>query len=128
MKGKYLAYISAGLIAFITPLAPALWFVGLLVMCDFLTGIAKAKKRGQISSARMIDKFYASVGYFLGIIVSHTVELYFGDAVPIVKAVVAIIALSELQSLRENIEAITGTDIMKPLYKFLKERSGEKDN
>jgi hypothetical protein len=52
-------------------------------------------------------------------------ELYFSDEsnIPLVKPLVAIIALSELQSMRENIEAITGTDILKGLFNFLQRKS-----
>jgi hypothetical protein len=37
--------------------------------------------------------------------------------------VIAMIALSELQSMRENIEAITGVDLLKNLFGFLQRKS-----
>ena len=123
MKAKYIAYIIAGAVTFFTPLAPTLFFVGFLVLADFVTGVSKASKEKNVRSSKMIKKFYDSIGYFIGILVAQVVEIYFGDAVPIVKAVVAIIALTELQSLRENIHALTGTDILHPLMNIIKKKS-----
>lgn len=123
IASKYLVYAITGIITFLAPLHATFCFVGLLVMADFFTGIGRAIKYNRVKSERMADKFWVSFGYFLGILVAHTVEGYFGDAVPIVKAVVAIIALTELQSLRENITQLTGTDILKPLEKLLKKES-----
>ena len=52
------------------------------------------------------------------------VEVYVGlEAGFIVKALVAIIALSELQSIRENIESITGIDILKNISNVFKKKS-----
>jgi hypothetical protein len=49
--------------------------------------------------------------------------VYFGDEIPLVKPVIAMIALSELQSMRENIEAITGVDLLKNLFNVLQRKS-----
>lgn len=122
---KYAIYGVAGLVTFFSPLQTTLLFVGFLVVADFIMGISKAIKNKNLSSRRMADKFYVSVGYFLGILVAHVMEGYFGDAVPMVKAVVAIIALTEIQSLRENIESLTGTDILKPIVKILRKEADE---
>lgn len=128
MKGKFAIYVIAAFAAFMSPLVPTLVFVGFLVACDFVTGLAKASKKGSVSSAKMIAKFYDSIGYFIGIIVAAFTEQYFGDAIPMVKAVVAIIALTELQSLRENIKELTGTDILQPLINILKKKSNPDDD
>lgn len=127
MKGKFAAAVTAAFVAFISPLTSTLVFVGFLVACDFITGLAKASKKGTVTSEKMIAKFYDSIGYFIGIIVAAFTEQYFGDAIPMVKAVVAIIALTELQSLRENIKELTGTDILQPIINILKKK-GEGDN
>lgn len=118
----------SGLLAFLLPLTEVLIFVGFIVSCDFITGVIKAHKKGEVRSRRMIDKFYDSIGYFIGILIAHYAENFFGDAVPLVKAVVAIIALTEVQSVRENISEITGTDILKPIINLLKSKTdGEKN-
>ena len=122
---KYVILIVTGIITFISPIADTLIFVGIISVFDFVTGIMKAHKSGTISSRRMINKLYAVIGYFVGILISHLLEGYFGDAIPMVKAVVAIIALTEIQSVRENIKEISGTDILSPLTKILQRKVGE---
>lgn len=122
---KYVTFSIFGLASFFAPLQATLLFVGGLVVADWVLGVAKSIKSGTLSSRRMIDKFYISIGYFLGILVAHAMEGYFGDAVPMVKAVVAIIALTEIQSLRENIAELTGTDILKPIIKILRKEADE---
>ena len=122
---KYVILIVTGIITFISPIADTLLFVGIISVFDFVTGIMKAHKSGTISSRRMINKLYAVIGYFVGILISHLLEGYFGDAIPMVKAVVAIIALTEIQSVRENIKEISGTDILSPLTKILQRKVDE---
>lgn len=120
---KYLPIIIAGLISFLSPIATALLFVGMLVFADWITGMIKAHKAKNIQSRMMIRKFYTGSAYLVVLFVVRMAEVYFGDQVPFVKPVVAIIALSELQSLRENVEAITGTDPLKHFFGFLQRKS-----
>lgn len=116
--------IILGILAYLAPLQSTLFFVGVVSMIDFFSGIAGAKVKGdKIQSRKMIRKFYVVFGYFCGILVSYILEGYFGDQIPMVKAVVAIIALTEIQSVRENITAITGVDILKPLERILKSKA-----
>jgi hypothetical protein len=83
-----------------------------------------AKTKGElITSNKMIRKFYAVLSYFLAILISHVIGGYYGDADFMVKAVVAIIAVSELQSVRENIKGVTNLDILKPLINMLERKS-----
>lgn len=119
---KYGLLIASGLISFIMPISQSLLFVGVISMFDWITGILKAKKTNTVSSSKMIRKFYSTIGYFIGIIIAHYVEIYFASEIPIVKAVVAIIALTEIQSVRENIKEISGTDILKPITNLLSKK------
>lgn len=125
ISNKLLIYIITGLIAFFAPITEVMIFVGAIVTCDFITGIIKARKTATVRSDKMADKFYVSIGYFIGIIIAHYCELVFGNSVPIVKAVVAIIGLTEIQSVRENITVITGMDILKPIINLLNKKSPE---
>ncbi len=112
--GKYALSIVAGLLAYYTPLKEVFVFVGILVFADFITGIAKAIKNREFSSAKCIRKFWVSLGYFVGISVARAFEIYIHQDV-IVKPMVAIIAVTEVQSLRENILVLTNVDIIKPI-------------
>ena len=121
---KYASFVIAALCTFLSPVVPTLWFVGLISIIDFVTGIIGAKSKNiPIQSSKMIRKFYSVMAYFFGILIAYVLEQYFGDAVPMVKAVVAIIAVTEIQSVRENIAAITGVDILKPLERILIKKS-----
>ncbi len=71
----------------------------------------------------MVKKFYTASSYLVAIAAVRLCEVYFGDQIPLVKPVIAMIALSELQSMRENIEAITGIDLLKNLFGFLQRKS-----
>lgn len=111
---KYWLSIMAGFMAFFTPLKDVFLFVGIMVMADWITGIAKGLKTNTFTSAKCIVKVWTSLGYFISIIIAKSIENYTHlDA--IVKAVVGIIAISELQSLRENIQTLTKVDILKPI-------------
>jgi uncharacterized membrane protein len=112
--GKYALAIVSGLMAYYTPLREVFVFVGILVISDFVTGISKAIKNKEFTSAKCIRKFWVSLGYFVGISVARAFEIYIGQDV-IVKPMVAIISVSEVQSLRENILALTQVDIIKPI-------------
>jgi hypothetical protein len=123
MKEKYTIYLITGLIAYLTPILTSLLFVGGLVMFDWITGVMKAHKLGTLSSRAMIKKFYTGASYLVAIAAVRLCEVYFGDEIPLVKPVIAMIALSELQSMRENIQAITGIDLLKNLFNVLQRKT-----
>jgi phage-related holin len=123
MKEKYTIYLVTGLIAYLTPILTSLLLVGGLVMFDWITGVMKAHKLGTLSSRAMIKKFYTGSSYLVAIAAVRLCEVYFGDEIPLVKPVIAMIALSELQSMRENIQAITGVDLLKNLFNVLQRKS-----
>jgi phage-related holin len=123
MKEKYLPMLIAGIVAYLSPIFTSLIFVGGLVMFDWITGMIKGSKLNKFNSRTMIKKFYTGASYLVAIAAVRLCEVYFGDEVPLVKPLVAIITLSELQSMRENIEAITGVDVLKHLFGFLQRKS-----
>jgi phage-related holin len=122
MKEKYLPMLIAGIVAYLSPILTSLIFVGGLVMFDWITGMIKGSKLNKFNSRTMIKKFYTGASYLVAIAAVRLCEVYFGEEVPLVFSIVAIIALSELQSMRENIEAITGVDILKHLFGFLQRK------
>jgi hypothetical protein len=122
MKEKYLPMLIAGIVAYLSPIVTSLIFVGCLVMFDWITGIIKGSKLGTLNSRSMIKKFYTGASYLVAIATVRLCEVYFGDEIPLVKPLVAMIALSELQSMRENIEAITGIDLLKHAFNFLQRK------
>ena len=122
MKEKYLPLLIAGIVAYLSPIFTSLIFVGCLVMFDWITGMIKGSKLGTFNSRAMIKKFYTGSSYLIAIATVRLCEVYFGDDIPLVKPLVAIISLSELQSMRENIEAITGIDVLKHAFNVLQRK------
>lgn len=124
LSSKYGGLALAAVLTYLAPLQSTLFVVGAISVIDFITGIMSANTKGElITSNKMIRKFYAVLSYFLAILISHVIGGYYGDADFMVKAVVAIIAVSELQSVRENIKGVTNLDILKPLINMLERKS-----
>lgn len=124
LSSKYGALALAAVLTYLAPLQSTLFVVGAISVIDFITGIMSAKTKNElITSNKMIRKFYAVLSYFLAILIAHVIGGYYGDADFMVKAVVAIIAVSELQSVRENIKGVTNLDILKPLINMLERKS-----
>jgi phage-related holin len=124
LSSKYGGLALAAVLTYLAPLQSTLFVVGAISLIDFITGIMSAKTKAElITSNKMIRKFYAVLSYFLAILISHVIGGYYGDADFMVKAVVAIIAVSELQSVRENIKGVTNLDILKPLINMLERKS-----
>jgi phage-related holin len=127
MIEKYTPIIVAGLLAYMTPIYTSLLFVGSLVMADWVTGMIKGAKIKQFNSRTMIKKFYTGSAYLVALMLVRACEMYFADesTIPLVKPLVAIIALTELQSMRENMHAITGVDVLANLFGFLQRKKDE---
>lgn len=120
---KYMPYITASLIVYFSPIIGDLIFVGGLVCFDWITGILKGIKNHNFKSEIAIRKFWVSVGYLLGLMVVRSIETYYHlENETIVKPVVAIITVAELQSLRENFKELTGIDILKPVVNLFKKK------
>lgn len=130
MFEKYLPFAIAAIVAYLAPIYTSLLFVGGLVMADWLTGMIKGAKQKKFNSRSMIKKFYTGSAYLIVLVLVRGCEVYFASesSVPLVKPLVAIIALSELQSMRENVQAITGVDILSHLFNFLQRKSNENIN
>lgn len=124
MIDKYAPIIVAGLIAYMAPIYTSLLFVGGLVMADWVTGMIKGAKANKFNSRTMIKKFYTGSAYLVALMLVRACEMYFADesTIPLVKPLVAIIALTELQSMRENLTAITGVDVLANLFGFLQRK------
>lgn len=115
------------LASLIAPVQPFLISIAVLVVCDVVTGIWAARKRGElITSAKMARTVPKIILYPLGILISELmVKTYFGDT-PVVGSLTYMVALFistvEFQSNIENIGHITGMNIWKHIKVFVVER------
>ncbi len=101
--------IASYLLAFVLPLAPVLGAVAVLVVIDYFTGVAAAKKRGEaFISRRSRDSVYKFGGY-VGVLVSATVlDAQYG--IGFTAAAAMFINISEFLSILENAQTITGAN------------------
>lgn len=123
MKGKRVKLLTSNdhvgivnilvpIAVFISPLYSTLLAVSFLVIVDLLTGIWASKKRGEPVSSNGIRRTISkTLAYHLVIITSYIIEKYLLLGIPILKTVVGLITISEVQSFFENIYFITDVDL-----------------
>lgn len=126
---KELAYKTAlAGIAVFSPIHSMLIVVGILVIADLSTGLAKAYKTGQIITSfglrRTLTKMLA---YQTAVITAFLLEKFLLDGVlPAGKLVASIIGITEFKSILENTEAITGKPVFKSIIDKLNSRESGK--
>jgi phage-related holin len=103
------------------PVKATLVTVMVLTVADLVSGIAAArKKRKRITSAGFKRTILKTTVYEAVVMLGFLTERYMtGDAVPVVKILAGFIGLTELKSVMENIEIISGMSIIKLLIKKL---------
>lgn len=114
--------IIIALLAYLTPLQPLILAIGVLILFDTIVGIYKAWKLNEkISSRRfghIISKFAL---YNIAIISGYILENMIGlDNIPIARIIAVGIGLTELLSISENIDELTGINIYKLIRLALK--------
>ena len=102
--------------AFILPINQFLAFTFILVVCDFFSGIAAAKHRGEKLQSRGFARTVTKIAlYCMAILLSHGMDAVFfapaGLSFGLVWMVAAFIGLTEFKSNLENVATVTGADI-----------------
>lgn len=99
------------------PLKSTMVVVVVLTFVDLLSGLAAAKKQGDpITSSGLKRTILKILAYEMVIMLSFLVEQYLsGDVVPLVKIMGGMIGITELKSVLENIEIISGIPLVKLL-------------
>lgn len=110
---EIIAAIAGWGAAFIAPLWGFLIITAVLVIADFITGIAAAiYRKERISSRGMRNTVVKIVLYFIAILLSEGMVVVFNIPAHILTYSVAfVIAVTEFRSNIENIESATGTSI-----------------
>lgn len=126
LEGFY-KYLLLASIAFISPIKWLIIGVGALILLDTLSGVYKAYKLKQdITSKRfghIISKF---ILYNIGIISGYILQLMIGvDFLPLAKIIACAIGLTELKSITENINQITGIDLWKFIKSYLQRNTDQ---
>jgi len=125
MSRLYSLLLSIALV--FLPVKATLVTVMVLTVADLVSGIAAARKRRKrITSAGLKRTIIKTTVYEAVVMLGFLTERYMtGDAVPIVKILAGFIGLTELKSVMENIEIISGMSIIKLLIKKLNDTPKE---
>jgi hypothetical protein len=125
MSRLYSLLLSIALV--FLPVKATLVTVMVLTVADLVSGIAAARKRRKrITSAGLKRTIIKTTVYEAVVMLGFLTERYMtGDAVPVVKILAGFIGLTELKSVMENIEIISGMSIIKLLIKKLNDTPKE---
>lgn len=109
----YATAATGAFVSYITPVWPYVVTAFVLVIADMVTGLRAAHKQGIIIKSRglfrSIEKF---VIYFLAIGVSEQMQRTFFPYLPVTQVVALGVCITEFYSMLENVEAITGVNIL----------------
>ena len=98
--------------SFIMSVATFLSFTLVIVLVDLYTGRMAAKHRGEaIKSSGYRQSVKKYVLYMTGILISELFIRVFSLPIPLTYMVAGVIALTEVKSIFENIETVTGVDL-----------------
>lgn len=96
-----------------------------LIMVDLITGVWASVKRGEkITSAgfqrTLVKLMVYEVAIALGFIAQHYLM---GDAIPVMNMVGSYVGLTEMTSIYENLNTISGTELLKTVLEALRSKN-----
>ena len=111
--------INLGLAAILVfvPIKASLVAVGVLTFIDLVSGVCAAHKRGEkITSSGLKRTVVKLLVYEVVVMLGFLVEQYLtGDLIPIVKILSGMVGITELKSVLENLEDLTGLPLLRLL-------------
>jgi phage-related holin len=112
-----LSSLLVSILIVFAPVKATLITVMVLTIADLISGIMAARKeRKKITSSGLKRTIIKTTVYEAVIMLGFLTERYMtGDAIPVVKILAGFIGLTELKSVMENIERISGMSIIKLL-------------
>lgn len=120
---KTIKLIEAGIVtilAIFAPIQSLLLTTGVMILADLITGVIAAKKRGEsINSADLRRSLTKLLVYEAALMLAFLVEHYMSDVLPFVKMASAMISVVELKSIYENLNDISGQQLLKTLIDAL---------
>jgi phage-related holin len=106
------------------PIKATLTVVMVLVLVDLVTGILAARKRGEkITSSGLKRTVIKLLVYESVVMLGFLTEQYLtGDIVPVVKILGGLVGLTELKSVLENAEELTGIPLIQVIIDKLSQQ------
>ena len=121
--GGYLAAVLGWAMSFILPISDFLVLTSALVILDLITGLLAAKRRGEkIRSRALMRTTIKLTLYFAAMLATEGVQYVFAKNVPLPYITAFTIAITELKSLLENVDAGTGARLSKMIIDKLTKR------
>jgi len=119
--GKWFEALIVGVWAIFAPIHAAIIVSGVFIIADMITGIMAARKRGEpISSSglrRTVSKFFV---YEIALLLAFLGQKYLlGDIFPACQVVSGMIGIVELKSIFENLNELSGQDLLKMVLEKL---------
>lgn len=118
---RYFNYMLFSILSIFAPIEPVILTVLALVLADFVLGIIAAKKRGEaLTSAGFRRTITKLVIFEITILAAFLTEKYLtGSIMPVQKIVSCFIGLTELTSITENLNEISGNSLLGTLIQKL---------
>jgi len=122
------AHLKVLLLSLLAVFAPAQAMIlssSLLVLVDLITGVLAAKKRGEKITSQGLSRTVAKlVIYESAILLAFITQTYLtGNTIPVASVVAGFVGITEMLSCMENLNSLSGTDLLKVLIKRLSNKS-----
>lgn len=118
---QHLLALLGSLVVYFQPVYSVLLLVGFFVTMDTIAAMTAAMKNGEpITSRKFRAVFPKFIIYGVAVLVSHVIQRQFFLDFPATKIIAGYIVYSELLSIDENIEKITGYSMFRFFIKMLK--------
>lgn len=117
----YLFALLYWVVVYFQPTLEFMLLVGFFVVMDTITGMAAAIKTDTpITSKKFRAIFPKFIVYGAAVLVAHVIQRQFFPDFPAMKIIAGFVAYSELMSIDENIQKISGVSMFKFFIKKLK--------
>lgn len=107
-------------LSFMAPVWPFVLLAFVLVVGDFISGVKAAVHRGDKITSRGFFRSLQKFGlYFMVITIAEHMRVIFFPPVPLTQVVAFGICITEFLSLSENVETVTGVNIIRRIKKII---------
>jgi len=119
--------LAISLLAVFAPVVPLLLTIGFLIVLDFIVGIYRALKlKEMITSRKMGNTISKMLLYQITILSLWVFEIYIlNSIIPVTKIGGGLIAVTEIKSIDESVEKMTGVGVWKRISKIIKRGQSE---
>lgn len=127
---QYLKALLISALAIFIPIKPILLAAMTLCVVDLVLGVLAARKRKQKITSKGLGRTIVKIMvYEVAVCSGFVVQKYLiNDAVPIVNLIGGLIGLTEMKSVLENLDAISGDKTFRTIVNRLASQSNKADS